>query len=177
MIQDVSKHVFFLDFSMVLAKMIAEAYLGKHVVNAVISGPAYFNHFQHQATKDAGTILRIINARSAAAIAYGLNKQLEHNVLIFDIGSSTVDVSVVVIEDGILEVKSAVGDDFDNRVLHHFVTEVKRKHKKDLLTHKQALFRLHRACEQAKCMLSSSTQASIKIDSHFEGIDFYTCLV
>lgn len=177
--------------SMVLSKMkeTAEAYLGKVVTNAVITVPAYFNDSQRQATKDAGTIaglnvLRIINEPTAAAIAYGLDKKAagERNVLIFDLGGGTFDVSILSIDDGIFEVKSTAGDthlggeDFDNRLVTHFVQEFKRKHKKDLATNKRALRRLRTACERAKRTLSSSTQASIEIDSLFEGTDFYTSI-
>ncbi|KAI8129335.1 Heat shock 70 kDa protein cognate 4 [Lucilia cuprina] len=177
--------------SMVLSKMkeTAEAYLGKPVTNAVITVPAYFNDSQRQATKDAGTIaglnvLRIINEPTAAAIAYGLDKKAagERNVLIFDLGGGTFDVSILSIDDGIFEVKSTAGDthlggeDFDNRLVTHFVQEFKRKHKKDLTTNKRALRRLRTACERAKRTLSSSTQASIEIDSLFEGTDFYTSI-
>jgi heat shock protein 1/8 len=177
--------------SMVLVKMkeIAEAYLGKTVTNAVVTVPAYFNDSQRQATKDAGTIsglnvLRIINEPTAAAIAYGLDKkgQGERNVLIFDLGGGTFDVSILTIEDGIFEVKSTAGDthlggeDFDNRMVNHFVQEFKRKHKKDLSVNKRALRRLRTSCERAKRTLSSSTQASIEIDSLFEGIDFYSTI-
>lgn len=177
--------------SMVLTKMkeTAEAYLGKAVTNAVVTVPAYFNDSQRQATKDAGTIaglnvLRIINEPTAAAIAYGLDKKVggERNVLIFDLGGGTFDVSILTIEDGIFEVKSTAGDthlggeDFDNRMVNHFVQEFKRKHKKDLTSNKRALRRLRTACERAKRTLSSSTQASIEIDSLFEGIDFYTSI-
>ncbi|XP_013108281.1 heat shock 70 kDa protein cognate 4 [Stomoxys calcitrans] len=177
--------------SMVLSKMkeTAEAYLGKTVTNAVITVPAYFNDSQRQATKDAGTIaglnvLRIINEPTAAAIAYGLDKKAigERNVLIFDLGGGTFDVSILSIDDGIFEVKSTAGDthlggeDFDNRLVTHFVQEFKRKHKKDLASNKRALRRLRTACERAKRTLSSSTQASIEIDSLFEGTDFYTSI-
>uniref|UniRef100_A0A0K8TQ44 Heat shock 70 kDa protein cognate 4 n=1 Tax=Tabanus bromius TaxID=304241 RepID=A0A0K8TQ44_TABBR len=177
--------------SMVLTKMkeTAEAYLGKSVTNAVITVPAYFNDSQRQATKDAGTIaglnvLRIINEPTAAAIAYGLDKKAagERNVLIFDLGGGTFDVSILSIDDGIFEVKSTAGDthlggeDFDNRLVNHFVQEFKRKHKKDLTSNKRALRRLRTACERAKRTLSSSTQASIEIDSLFEGTDFYTSI-
>ncbi|XP_073426741.1 heat shock cognate 71 kDa protein-like [Dendrobates tinctorius] len=177
--------------SMVLTKMkeISEAYLGKTITNAVITVPAYFNDSQRQATKDAGTIsglnvLRIINEPTAAAIAYGLDKKVgsERNVLIFDLGGGTFDVSILTIEDGIFEVKSTAGDthlggeDFDNRMVNHFVGEFKRKHKKDITENKRAIRRLRTACERAKRTLSSSTQASIEIDSLYEGIDFYTSL-
>lgn len=177
--------------SMVLVKMkeIAEAYLGQQVSNAVITVPAYFNDSQRQATKDAGVIaglnvLRIINEPTAAAIAYGLDKgkTAERNVLIFDLGGGTFDVSILTIEDGIFEVKATAGDthlggeDFDNRMVNHFVEEFKRKHKKDISHNKRALRRLRTACERAKRTLSSSSQASIEIDSLFEGVDFYTSI-
>merc|ERR1712236_134339 len=177
--------------SMVLNKMreTAEAYLGSTVKNAVVTVPAYFNDSQRQATKDAGTIsglnvLRIINEPTAAAIAYGLDKKVggERNVLIFDLGGGTFDVSILTIEDGIFEVKSTAGDthlggeDFDNRMVNHFLQEFKRKYKKDLTENKRSLRRLRTACERAKRTLSSSTQASIEIDSLYEGIDFYTSI-
>ncbi|KLU81004.1 hsp70-like protein [Magnaporthiopsis poae ATCC 64411] len=177
--------------SMVLTKMreTAESYLGGTVNNAVITVPAYFNDSQRQATKDAGLIaglnvLRIINEPTAAAIAYGLDKKVEgeRNVLIFDLGGGTFDVSLLTIEEGIFEVKSTAGDthlggeDFDNRLVTHFVNEFKRKHKKDLQTNARALRRLRTACERAKRTLSSSAQTSIEIDSLFEGIDFYTSI-
>ncbi|XP_022328101.1 heat shock cognate 71 kDa protein [Crassostrea virginica] len=181
--------------SMVLNKMkeTAEAYLGKTVNNAVVTVPAYFNDSQRQATKDAGTIsglnvLRIINEPTAAAIAYGLDKKVgnqaqgERNVLIFDLGGGTFDVSILTIEDGIFEVKSTSGDthlggeDFDNRMVNHFIQEFKRKHKKDISENKRAVRRLRTACERAKRTLSSSSQASIEIDSLYEGIDFYTSI-
>merc|ERR1711974_275487 len=175
--------------SMVLVKMkeVAEAFLGKKVQNAVVTVPAYFNDSQRQATKDAGTIaglnvLRIINEPTAAAIAYGLDKKRdgERNILIFDLGGGTFDVSILTIEDGIFEVKSTAGDthlggeDFDNRMVDHFVNEFKRKHKKDIKGNKRALRRLRTACERAKRTLSASAQANLEIDSLFEGIDFYT---
>jgi len=170
-------------------KETAEAYLGNTVTNAVITVPAYFNDSQRQATKDAGVIsglnvLRIINEPTAAAIAYGLDKKVsgEKHVLIYDLGGGTFDVSILTIEDGIFEVKSTSGDthlggeDFDNRMVNHFMTEFKRKHKKDLSGNKRALRRLRTACERAKRTLSASAQASIEIDSLFEGIDFYTSI-
>ena len=177
--------------SMVLTKMreTAESYLGGTVNNAVITVPAYFNDSQRQATKDAGLIaglnvLRIINEPTAAAIAYGLDKKGagERNVLIFDLGGGTFDVSLLTIEEGIFEVKSTAGDthlggeDFDNRLVNHFVNEFKRKHKKDLSSNARALRRLRTACERAKRTLSSSAQTSIEIDSLYEGIDFYTSI-
>merc|ERR1712207_95135 len=174
--------------AMILVKMkeTAEAYLGSKVNDAVITVPAYFNDSQRQATKDAGTIsglnvLRIINEPTAAAIAYGLDKKHEgeRNVLIFDLGGGTFDVSLLTIEEGIFEVKSTAGDthlggeDFDNRLVNHFVQEFKRKNKKELTSNKRALRRLRTACERAKRTLSSAAQTSIEIDSLFEGIDFY----
>merc|ERR1711968_353074 len=133
--------------SMVLMKMkeISEAYLGREVKNAVVTVPAYFNDSQRQATKDAGTIaglnvMRIINEPTAAAIAYGLDKKGsgEKNILIYDLGGGTFDVTVMSIEDGIFEVKSTAGDthlggeDFDRRLMEHFMQDFKRKHKKDI---------------------------------------------
>jgi len=179
--------------SMVLTKMkeTAEAYLGTTVKDAVITVPAYFNDSQRQATKDAGVIsglnvLRIINEPTAAAIAYGLDKKGtssgEKNVLIFDLGGGTFDVSILSIDDGIFEVKATAGDthlggeDFDNRMVDHFVKEFQRKHKKDITGNKRALRRLRTACERAKRTLSASAQANIEIDSLFEGIDFYTTI-
>jgi len=177
--------------SMVLLKMkdTAEAYLGGKVSNAVITVPAYFNDSQRQATKDAGLIsglnvLRIINEPTAAAIAYGLDKKVvgEKNVLIFDLGGGTFDVSLLTIEDGIFEVKATAGDthlggeDFDNRLVNHFAQEFKRKYKKDITGNARSLRRLRTACERAKRTLSSSAQTSIEIDSLFEGIDFYTSI-
>jgi heat shock protein 1/8 len=178
--------------SMVLTKMkeTAEAYLGQTLNDAVITVPAYFNDSQRQATKDSGVIaglnvLRIINEPTAAAIAYGLDKKkgaAECNVLIFDLGGGTFDVSILTIEEGIFEVKSTAGDthlggeDFDNRMVDHFVNEFKRKHKKDIKGNKRALRRLRTACERAKRTLSASAQANIEIDSLFEGIDFYTSI-
>ncbi|SCV69062.1 BQ2448_2082 [Microbotryum intermedium] len=177
--------------SMILLKMkeTAEAYLGTTVANAVVTVPAYFNDSQRQATKDAGVIsglnvLRIINEPTAAAIAYGLDKKTvgEKNVLIFDLGGGTFDVSLLTIEEGIFEVKATAGDthlggeDFDNRLVTHFVAEFKRKNKKDLSSNARALRRLRTACERAKRTLSSAAQTTIEIDSLFEGIDFYTSI-
>lgn len=177
--------------SMVLTKMkeVAESYLGGTVTSAVVTVPAYFNDSQRQATKDAGTIsglnvLRIINEPTAAAIAYGLDKKTtgERNVLIFDLGGGTFDVSLLTIEEGIFEVKATAGDthlggeDFDNRLVTHFSQEFKRKHKKDLSGNPRALRRLRTACERAKRTLSSAAQTTIEIDSLFDGIDFYTSL-
>jgi len=178
--------------SMVLVKMkeTAEAYLGDAVTDAVITVPAYFNDAQRQATKDAGAIaglnvLRIINEPTAAAMAYGLEKSTnggkEQNVLIFDLGGGTFDVSILTIEDGMYEVKATAGDthlggeDFDNRLVDHFVREFKRANGgKDLTANKRALRRLRTACERAKRTLSTAATATLEIDALFEGIDFYT---
>ncbi|CAG8490733.1 1540_t:CDS:2 [Funneliformis caledonium] len=177
--------------SMILVKLkeIAEAYLGTKVNNAVITSPAFFNDSQRQAIKDAGEIaglkvLRIINEATAAAIAYGLNTKAcgERNVLIYDLGGGSFDVSLLTIEEGIFEVKAVAGDthlggeDFDNRLVNHFVLEFNRKFKEDLTTNARAFRRLRTACERAKRELSSSLKSSIEIDSLFKGIDFYTSL-
>jgi len=176
--------------AMVLSKMrsIAEDYLGSQVTEAVVTVPAYFNDSQRQSTKDAGIIaglnvLRIINEPTAAAIAYGLDNEskLKHkaeNVLIFDLGGGTFDVSLLTIEEGVFEVKATAGDthlggeDFDHRMVQFFVDEFKRKYKKDISNNDRALRRLRTACERAKRTLSSSTTATVEIDSLYEGIDF-----
>lgn len=173
--------------SMVLQKMkdTAEAYLGEKVSQAVITVPAYFNDSQRQATKDAGKIaglevLRIINEPTAAAIAYGLDKGSsgEKNVIIFDCGGGTHDVSLLTIEDGIFEVKATAGDthlggeDFDRRIMGYCIQDFKRKHKMDLTKNKRSMRRLQTSCERAKRTLSSSTMASIELDSLYEGIDY-----
>ncbi|BET02630.1 Heat shock protein [Nesidiocoris tenuis] len=176
--------------SMVLTKMkeTAEAYLGSQVKDAVITVPAYFNDSQRQATKDAGAIaglnvMRIINEPTAAALAYGLDKNLkgERNVLIFDLGGGTFDVSILTIDEGSLfEVKATAGDthlggeDFDNRLVNHLAEEFKRKYRKDIKGNARALRRLRTAAERAKRTLSSSTEANIEIDALHEGVDFYT---
>ena len=176
--------------SMVLIKMkeIAESYIGEDVTEAVITVPAYFNDSQRQATKDAGAIaglnvLRIINEPTAAAIAYGLdNKSEEKNVLIFDLGGGTFDVSLLNIDDGIFEVLATAGDthlggeDFDNLLVKHFSDEFKRKYKHDISDNKRASRRLRTACEKAKRTLSSSATASIEVESIHEGIDFFTSI-
>jgi L1 cell adhesion molecule like protein len=177
--------------SMILVKLkeIAEAYLGSTVKDAVVTVPAYFNDAQRQATKDAGVIaglniLRIINEPTAAAIAYGLDKgtDKEQNVLIFDLGGGTFDVSLLNIDSGIFEVKATAGDthlggeDFDTRLVNHFIAEFKRKSKKDISANKKSMRRLRTACERAKRTLSSSTNATLEIDSLYEGIDFYTSI-
>merc|ERR1711903_131658 len=177
--------------SMVLNKMkeTGEAFTGKTVKDVVVTVPAYFNDSQRQATKDSGTIaglnvMRIINEPTAAAIAYGLDKKAtgERNVLIFDLGGGTFDVSLLTIDDGIFEVKATAGDthlggeDFDNRMVNHFVQEFKRKHKKDFTSNPRAMRRLRTACERAKRNLSSSANAQIEIDSLYEGVDFYSSI-
>jgi heat shock protein 1/8 len=177
--------------SMVLTKMrtTAESYLGGTVDQAVITVPAYFNDSQRQATKDAARIagldvLHIINEPTAAAVAYGLENLFsgERNVLVFDLGGGTFDVSLLTLEESIFEVKSTAGDthlggeDFDNRLVNHFVNEFKRKHKRDITANGRALIRLRIACERAKRTLSSSTKVSIEIDSLYDGIDFYTSI-
>jgi len=174
--------------SMVLTKLkeTAEAYIGDTVTDAVITVPAYFNDSQRQATKDAGAIaglnvLRIINEPTAAAIAYGLDKtKSERTVMIFDLGGGTFDVSLLVIEEGIFEVKATAGDthlggeDFDNLLMKHFIDEFKRKNKVDISDNKKSLRRLKTACERAKRTLSTSSSASIELESLYNGIDMFT---
>ncbi|MES1913204.1 MAG: Hsp70 chaperone, variant 2 [Cercozoa sp. M6MM] len=177
--------------SMVLTKMkaIAEAYLGTPVNDAVVTVPAYFNDSQRQATKDAGAIcglnvMRIINEPTAAAIAYGLDQKgaQERNVLIFDLGGGTFDVSLLTIDEGIFEVKATAGDthlggeDFDNKLVEYFVKDFKRKNKIDITGNPRAMRRLRTQCERAKRTLSASTQANIEIDSLAEGVDYYTSI-
>lgn len=168
-------------------KKTAEAYLGHSVRKAVVTVPAYFNDAQRQATKDAGTIaglevIRIINEPTAAALAYGLDKnfQGERIVLIFDLGGGTFDVSLLALEDGMFEVKATAGnthlggEDFDTRLVNYFVEEFKRKTKHDISSNVRALRRLRTACERAKRTLSTASEASIEIDALFEGIDYYS---
>ena len=173
--------------AMVLTKMkqTAEAYLGGEVKQAVITVPAYFNDSQRQATKDAGTIaglqvLRIINEPTAAAIAYGLDRlsSKEQNVLIFDCGGGTHDLSVLSLEDGLFEVKASAGDthlggeDFDNILVDYCAQEFQKKTKLDIKTNPKALRRLRTVCERGKRVLSSATQTTLEVDSLFEGEDF-----
>ncbi|KZV30312.1 heat shock cognate 70 kDa protein-like [Dorcoceras hygrometricum] len=175
--------------AMVLAKMkeYAEAYLGSPVKNAVITVPAYFDDSQRQATKDAGIIsglnvMRVIVEPTAAAIAYGLDKKskfsIEKNVLIFDLGGGTLDVSLLNIESGLFTVKAIAGDthlggeDFDSNLVGHLVFEFKRKHKKDISNSPRALRRLRTACEKAKRILSSTAQTTIGLECLYDGIDF-----
>jgi len=177
--------------SMVLIKMkeIAEAYLSKTVKNAVITVPAYFNDSQRQATKDAGAIsglnvLRIINEPTAAAIAYGLDKKSsqEKNVLIFDLGGGTFDVSLLTIEEGIFEVKATNGhthlggEDFDNRLVDFCIAEFKKKTGLDITGNARSLRRLRTQCEKAKRILSSAHQAPIECETLAEGEDFNTSI-
>jgi heat shock protein 1/8 len=172
--------------AMVLTKMkqTAEAYLGTTVKNAVVTVPAYFNDAQRQATKDAGliaglNILRIINEPTAAAIAYGLDKisEKQRNILIFDFGGGTHDVSLLSLEDGVFEVKATAGDthlggeDIDNRIVNYVIEEFKRKHKVDLSKNKKAICRIRSAAERAKRSLSGNSQVNIEIDSLYDGID------
>lgn len=177
--------------SMVLSKMkeTAESYLGETVKDAVITVPAYFNDSQRQATKDAGTIaglnvLRVINEPTAAAIAYGLdkNKDKEHNIIIFDFGGGTFDVSLLSIEDGVFEVKATAGDthlggeDIDNIMVDYCAQEIQKKYKKDVKINNRALRRLRTACERAKRTLSTATQANIEVEQLIDGIDYYTTI-
>lgn len=173
--------------SMVIGKLksITESYTGEDLKDVVITVPAYFNDAQRQATKDAGTIaglnvLRIINEPTAAAIAYGLDKKTdgETNILIFDCGGGTFDVSLLTIDDGVFEVKATAGDthlggeDFDTRLMEHFMKEFKRKTKIDITGNKRAMRRLRTSCERAKRTLSSTASTTIEIDSLAEGADF-----
>jgi len=171
--------------AMILGKMkdIAEGFLGKKIKNAVVTVPAYFNDAQRQATKDAGTIAglnvaRVINEPTAAAIAYGLDKKGgEKNILVFDLGGGTFDVSILTIDNGVFEVISTNGDthlggeDFDQRVMQYFIKLVKKKYKKDLTTDKRAMQKLRRACERAKRALSSQHQVRVEVESLIDGID------
>ena len=172
-------------FVLIKMKQIAEGYLGEEIPDSIITVPAYFNDAQRQATKDAGKIsgmnvLRIINEPTACALAYGLDKNItsEKNVLIFDCGAGTHDISVLTIDDGIFEVKGVGGNSFlggadiDKNVVEYCIFEFKKKHKKDISTNKRAISRLYLACERAKKTLSSSMTAFIEVDSLYEGIDF-----
>ena len=177
--------------AMVLAEMkkTAESYLGHKVTKAVITVPAYFNDSQRASTKDAARIcglevLRIINEPTAAALAYGLDKKCdgEKNVLIFDLGGGTFDVSLLTLDDGLFEVKATAGDthlggeDFDSRMVTHLINEFKRKEKVDVSNNHRAVRRLRTACEKAKRTLSASSSANIEIDALYEGKDFYTSI-
>ena len=177
--------------AMVLQKMkkIAEDFIGANVTDAVVTVPAYFNDSQRQATKDAGKISglnvkRIINEPTAAAIAYGLDKKFknERNVLIFDLGGGTFDVSVLSLEEGLFEVKATNGhthlggEDFDNRIVDFCASEFRRKYNLNIKENPKALRRLRTSCEKAKRSLSASTQTIIEIDSLMDGNDFYIVL-
>jgi heat shock protein 1/8 len=175
--------------AMVLEKMktTAEEFLGQKVTKAVVTVPAYFNDAQRKATQDAGRIagldvLRVINEPTAAAIAYGMDKQhdREHTVLVFDLGGGTFDVTLLTIDEGMFEVKATAGDthlggeDFDSRLVSHCVETFKRQSKVDLSTNSRAMRRLRSACERAKRTLSSAAVTTIEIESLFEGKDFST---
>jgi len=169
--------------AMILTKMkeVAEAYLGKEIKNAVVTVPAYFNDAQRQATKDAGTIsglnvLRIINEPTAAAIAYGLdNKGGEKNILVFDLGGGTFDVSLLTIDNGVFEVIATSGDthlggeDFDRRVIDYMLKLFKKKTNKDASKDKKAVQKLRREVERAKRSLSNTHQQRIEIEAFFDG--------
>lgn len=171
---------------MILGKMkqIAEDYLGKKVTHAVVTVPAYFNDAQRQATKDAGTIaglnvLRIVNEPTAAAIAYGLDKtEDEHQIIVYDLGGGTFDVSLLSIENGVFEVQATAGDthlggeDFDYKIVRHFVKLFKKKHGVDVTDNKKAMAKLKREAEKAKRSLSSQMSTRVEIDSFVDGIDF-----
>ena len=172
--------------AMILTKMktVAENFLGTKVKNAVITVPAYFNDSQRQSTKDAGTIaglnvLRIINEPTAAAIAYGLDKKdKERNILVFDLGGGTFDVSLLTIDSGVFEVVSTNGDthlggeDFDHRILDYLLKKIKKQHGKDLKNNKSVIQKLKTEIEKAKRHLSSSLQATLEIDELEQGFDF-----
>merc|ERR1719476_95450 len=168
-------------------KTTAEAFLGQRVSQAVVTVPAYFNDSQRQATKDAGEIagmqvLRIVNEPTAAAIAYGLDAKqqsgVDTHILVFDMGGGTFDVSILSIQDSVFEVKATAGDphlggeDFDNRMLSHCISEFRRKFKSDPTRNQRALRRLRTQCERAKRQLSTQTSVTIEIDSLHEGNDF-----
>merc|ERR1711957_448864 len=172
--------------AMILGKMksVAETFLGKDINNAVVTVPAYFNDAQRQATKDAGTIsgmkvARIINEPTAAAIAYGMDKKGgESNVLVFDLGGGTFDVTLLTIDNGVFEVLATNGDshlggeDFDQRVMAYFMKLFKKKHKKDMSKDKRSIQKLRREVERVKRTLSSQHQARLEVESLFDGIDF-----
>uniref|UniRef100_A0A6U2XUS9 Uncharacterized protein n=1 Tax=Lotharella globosa TaxID=91324 RepID=A0A6U2XUS9_9EUKA len=172
--------------AMVLQKMkeVAENFLGKEIENAVVTVPAYFNDAQRQATKDAGTIsgmnvMRIINEPTAAAIAYGLDKKnKETNILVYDLGGGTFDVSILTIDEGVFEVLATNGDthlggeDFDQRVMQHFIKLIKKKTKKDISKNFRALSKLRREVEKAKRALSTGHQVKVEIESLVDGEDF-----
>merc|ERR1711939_699389 len=171
---------------MVLQKMrqTAEAYLDKEIKDAVVTVPAYFNDAQWQATKDAGTISgmtveRIINEPTAAAIAYGMDKKGgEKNILVYDLGGGTFDVTLLTIDNGVFEVLATNGDthlggeDFDQRVMSYFMKLFRKKHKANMSKDKRAVQKLRREVERVKRTLSSQHQARLEIESLYDGIDF-----
>ncbi|XP_024985512.1 luminal-binding protein-like [Cynara cardunculus var. scolymus] len=172
--------------AMILTKMkeTAEAFLGNRIKDAVVTVPAYFNDAQRQATKDAGVIAglnvaRIINEPTAAAIAYGLDKKSgEKNILVFDLGGGTFDVSILTIDNGVFEVLATNGDthlggeDFDQRIMEYFIKLIKKKHNKDISKDNRAIGKLRREAERAKRALSSQHQIRVEIESLFDGTDF-----
>ena len=171
--------------AMILSKMkeVAENYLGTEVKNAVITVPAYFTDAQRLATKDAGAIaglnvVRIINEPTAAAVAYGLDKKSEENILVFDLGGGTFDVSVLSIDSGVFEVLATSGDthlggeDFDQRVLDYYIKLIQKRYNKDISTDKSAIQKLKREVEKAKRALSNVHEARIEIDDLISGVDF-----
>ena len=171
--------------SMMLIKMkeIAEGYTGKSIKNAIVTVPAYFDNAQRQSTKDAGIIaglnvVRVLNEPTAAAIAYGLDEKAEKNILVFDLGGGTFDVSILTIDDGVFEVIGTHGDthlggeDFDQRVLDHFMKVIKKKDGKDISTDKRAIQKLKRDVEKGKRALSSQHEVKIEIEDLVEGLDF-----
>jgi molecular chaperone DnaK (HSP70) len=176
--------------AMILRKMkdIAEAYLGKEVKHAVVTVPAYFNDAQRQATKDAGTIAglkieRVINEPTAAAIAYGLDKQdREENILVFDLGGGTFDVTLLSIDNGVFEVRATSGnthlggEDFDQRLMEYCISQFKRQSGLDIKDDKRAIQRLRKQCEMAKRTLSTQTSATVDCEALKDGIDFSTVI-
>ncbi|CAM8958119.1 unnamed protein product [Rhodiola kirilowii] len=177
--------------SMVIRKMIrmmleiAEAYLGSTINNAVLTVPAHFNNFQRKAIKEAGvnaglSVVNIMNEQTAAAMAYAFERKTseKRNVLVFDLGGGTFDVSILTIEQDYIEVKATVGDthlgghDFDINLVNHLVNKIKMKHKKDVTDDPRALLKLRTSCERAKRILSFTKEIKIEIDSLYEGIDF-----
>merc|ERR1711998_373766 len=170
----------------ILGKMrsVAEGFVGKNIQHAVVTVPAYFNDAQRQATKDAGTISgmtvqRIINEPTAAAIAYGLDKKGgEKNILVFDLGGGTFDVTLLTIDNGVFEVLATNGDthlggeDFDQRIMKYFLKVFKKKHKLDLTKDKRAMQKLRREAERVKRALSTQHQARLEVEALFDGVDF-----
>ena len=165
-------------------KKTAETYLGTNVSSAVVTVPAYFNDAQRQATKDAGTIsglnvMRIINEPTAAAIAYGLDKKSgEKNILVFDLGGGTFDVTLLTIDNGVFEVLATNGDthlggeDFDQRTMAYFIKMIKKKDNFELSNDKRAIQKLRREVERAKRSLSTQHQVRLEIEGLYDGVDF-----